>query len=211
MDKLDIMQKQKKFFKVVYGDLVGEGNNLKENNYIRLYQAKEDFNKVEFFNNIDDLIQYTSNRSYGINTYFTLATTNGESGQEKDLLYRTVLGFDFDKKDLGEDFSYKDIIERFKSIGLWYHALVDSGHGFHAYVCIEPNTDIKKVMELQKAIGKLLGADLNALKSTQVLRVPYTYNIKDKPKRVNIINMFDKNTIKRDRKSTRLNSSHANI
>src|SRR3712207_7575333 len=112
MDKLDIMQKQKKFFKVVYGDLVGEGNNLKENNYIRLYQAKEDFNKVEFFNNIDDLIQYTSNRSYGINTYFTLATTNGESGQEKDLLYRTVLGFDFDKKDLGEDFSYKDIIER---------------------------------------------------------------------------------------------------
>ncbi|KEI04292.1 hypothetical protein ADU78_07395 [Clostridium botulinum] len=197
MDKLDTIQKQKKFFKVVYGDLVGEGNSLKENNYIRLYQAKDDFSKVEFFNNIDDLVGYTCNKGYDINTYFNLATTNGQSGQEKDLLYRTVLGFDFDKKDLGEDFSYKDIMERFKSIGLWYHVLIDSGHGFHAYVCIEHNTDLHKVMEVQKVVGKLLGADLNALKSTQVLRVPYTYNIKDKPKRVNIIKMFDKNTIKR--------------
>lgn len=197
MDKLDIMARQKQFFKVVYGDLFGDGGNLQENNYIRIFQAKDDFNKVEFFNNIDDLVGYTANRCYDINTYFNLGTTNGESGQEKDLLHRSVLAFDFDKKDLGEDFTYKDIMERFKSIGLWYHVLNDSGHGFHAYVCIEPTTDLQKVQEVQKAIGKLLGADLNAIKSTQVLRVPYTYNVKDKPKRVNIIKMFPKDTIRR--------------
>lgn len=197
MDKLDIQIKQKQFFKVVYGDLVGDGNNLKENNYIRIFQAKDDFSKIEFFNNVDDLVQYTSNKVYDINTYFTLATTNGKGGQEKDLQYRAVLGFDFDKKDLGEDFSYKDILERFKSIGLWYHCLVDSGHGYHAYICINKTTDLQKVAEVQKALCKLLGADLNAIKSTQVLRVPYTFNVKDKPKRVNIIKMFDRDTIKR--------------
>lgn len=197
MDKLDIQIQQKKFFKVVYGDLVGDGNNLKENNYIRIFQAKDDFSKIEFFNNIDDLVQYTTNKVYDINTYFTLSTTDGESGQEKDLLHRTVLAFDFDKKDLGQDFTYKDVLERFKSIGLWYHCLVDSGHGYHAYICIEPTTDLTKVAEVQKAMCEKLGADKNAIKSTQVLRVPYSYNVKDKPKRVNIIKMYEKDTIKR--------------
>lgn len=197
MDKLDIQMKQKQFFKIIYGDLIQDGNNVIDNNYIRIFQAKDDFNKVEFFNNVDDLVQYTSNRCYDINTYFTLSTTTGESGTEKDLIYRSVLGFDFDKKDLGEDFSFKDVLERFKSIGLWYHCLADSGHGFHAYICINKTTDLQKVAEVQKVIGKFLGADLNALKSTQVLRVPYSYNVKDKPKRVNIIKMFNRDTIKR--------------
>lgn len=197
MDKLDIQIQQKKFFKIVYGDLIGEGGNLKENNYIRIFQTKDNFSKVKFFNNVDDLVQYTSSHTYNLNTYFTLSTTTGESGTEKDLQYRAVLAFDFDKKDLGENFSYKDIMERFKSLGLWYHILIDSGHGFHTYTCVEPTQDLHKVQEVQKAIGKLLGADLNALKSTQILRVPYSFNVKDKPKQVNIIKMFEKDTIKR--------------
>lgn len=205
MDKLDIQIKQKQFFKVIYGDLVGDGGNLQENNYIRLYQNNitnmdsflEPINIVKFYNNVDDLVSYTSSHTYNLNTYFTLATTGSEGGTEKDLIYRSVLGFDFDKKDLGEDFTYKDIMERFKSLGLWYHVLIDSGHGFHCYTCIEPTTDIKKVMEVQKVLCKLLGADLNAVHSTQVLRVPYSYNVKDKPRRVNIIKIFPKDTIKR--------------
>lgn len=38
-----------------------------------------------------------------------------------------------------------------------------------------------------------LGADRNAIKSTQILRVPYTYNIKDYPKKVKIIVCDDRN------------------
>ena len=196
MDKLDIQLKQKQFFKIVYGDLVGDGNNLKDNNYIRIFQAKDDRAVIKFFNNVDELVQYTSTKIFGLNTYFELATTNGESGQEQDLIYRTVLAFDFDKKDI-EGLDAKDIMFRFKSLGLWYHALIDSGNGYHAYMCIEPTEDLHKVQEVQKAIGKLLGADANALKSTQVLRVPYSFNTKDKPKQVNIIKMYPKDTIKR--------------
>lgn len=204
-DSLDKQIKIKQFFKTLYAAAIVPGNNLKDNQYIRVFQNNKTnsieqdkiFNKIEFFNNIDDLVSYSS-KSYGLNTFFTLATTkNNESGQEENLHTRYFMAWDFDKKDLGEKFSYKDIIEKFKSIGLWYHVLVDSGHGYHVYTCIEPTQDIKKVLEVQKVICNRLGADINAIKTTQVLRIPYTYNIKDKVKQVNIISMFDKDTIKR--------------
>ncbi|KYH30451.1 hypothetical protein CLTEP_26560 [Clostridium tepidiprofundi DSM 19306] len=205
MGKLDIQIKQKQFFKTVFRNLIGEGGNLQKNNYIRIYQNnlgvdtddKKQLNIVKFFSNVDDLVNFTSQTLYGKNTYFTLSTTTRAGGKEEDLLNRSVLAFDFDKKDFDKNFSYKDIIERFKAINLWYHVLVDSGHGYHVYVCIEPTTDLQKVAEVQKALATKLGADLNAIKSTQILRVPYTYNIKHEPKMVKIIKMFNKDTIKR--------------
>jgi len=204
-DSLDKQIKIKQFFKTLYADAVVPGNNLKDNQYIRVFQNNKTnaidqdktFNKVEFFNNIDDLVSYSS-RSYGLNTFFTLATTKSEeNGQEENLHTRYFMAWDFDKKELGDNFSHKDIIEKFKSIGLWYHVLIDSGHGYHAYTCIEPTQDSKKVLEVQKVLCDRLGADINAVKTTQVLRVPYTYNIKDKVKQVNIISIFNKDTIKR--------------
>ena len=40
------------------------------------------------------------------------------------------------------------LLERFKKLGLWYHVICDSAHGFHTYTCIEPTQDLQKVMEL---------------------------------------------------------------
>lgn len=206
LNKLDKQYQIKKFFKVLFEDIIGEGNNLVDNQFIRLYQNDKsniitenvsEINRVKFFNNLDNLVNYCGDSCYELNTYFNLAATNGESGQEKDLRTRTVLGFDFDKKELGKDFTHTDIIFKFKELGLWYHALIDSGNGYHAYVCINPTLDHRKAEEVTKAIGVKLGADTNAMKVTQLLRVPYTFNIKDKPKQVNIIKLFDKDTVKR--------------
>lgn len=205
MDILDKQMKQKQFFKTIFGVAVGEGNNLLNNQYIRIYQSNKTdnidygkiINKVEFFNNIDDLVQYCSINTKNMNTYFNLSLTNGKSGQTEDLKERHVLSWDFDKKHLGEDFSHIDIIENFKNLNLWYHCLVDSGHGYHTYICIEPTDDIDKVVEVTKAIGNRISADKDAMKPTQLLRVPYTFNIKNKIKQVNIINLYPKDTIKR--------------
>lgn len=194
------MYKIKQFFKMVFDTEIGAMGNLKDNQFIRIFQAKDDYSKVEFFNNIDDVVSYVSNKRYGINTYYNLSTTNGESGQVQDLMTRSVIALDFDKKELGQDFNHIDLLNRFKAVNnLWYNALVDSGHGYHAYICIEPTSDIDKVIEVTKAIGKLLGADNKAMKTTQILRVPYTFNIKDPAaqKQVNIIKMFKLDTIKR--------------
>lgn len=198
MDKLiKNKYKQKQFFSRIFSpELEGLGN-LKDNQYIRIYQAKEDYSKVSYFNNIDNLIDYVSSNKHGLNTYFTLNTTTGESGTKENLINRTVLGFDFDKKDLGKDFNIPKLINKFKAIGLWYQIVIDSGNGYHAYMLIEPTKDIDKVVEVTKAIGKRLGADPKAMKPTQILRVPYTFNIKEKPKQVNIIKIYDKESIKR--------------
>ena len=54
--------------------------------------------------------------------------------------------------------------------------------------------NITLVDEVQKALCEKLGADKNAIKTTQILRVPYTFNVKgDKPKSVNIIHLVDRN------------------
>lgn len=204
MDTLDKQMKIKKFLMTIYEEAITSGNNLNDGEYIRVYQSNkrnqmsfDEFSKVEFFNNIDDAVShFTKKDVYNLNTYFTLATTDGASGQLDSLKNRYCIAFDFDKKDY-ESLTYKDIINKFNSIGLKYHALIDSGNGYHAYMMINKTSDIKLVEKVTKSIAIKLGADLNACKTTQVLRTPYTWNIKDNKKQVRIIKLYDKNTIKR--------------
>lgn len=198
MDNLDKQYKQKQFFSEIYRNELVPGGKLRAGQYIRVFQPKDDYSKISFFNDVDDLVKFTS-RSKDLNTYFTLSTTDGSAGTNENLLSRTALGFDFDKKDLGEDFSHKELLERFKALNIWYHILVNSGHGYHAYMLIDTTEDLRKVDEVQQALCKLLGADLNAIKSTQILRVPCTLNTKntDDIKPVSVIKQFDRDTIKR--------------
>ena len=195
-DILDKQHELKKFFKAIFN-----GFNFEENECIRILQTNEktNFSKVSYFNNVDDLISFTTNKHRVFNnTYFNLCSVDGKGGSEKDLIKRYVLGFDFDKKDLGKDFNHENVVEKFKNLGLWYHALVDSGNGYHAYMMIEPTSDLDIVEEVQKAIATKLNSDMNATLRTQILRVPYTFNVKyDKAKEVKIINQFDRKTIKR--------------
>ncbi|NLJ40620.1 MAG: hypothetical protein GX352_03270, partial [Clostridiales bacterium] len=190
----------KRFFIILYKPVIGSGGNLIENQHIRIFQQNSEASKVKYFNNIDDLVRFaTSKQVYNYNTYFTLSTTNGEGGTLEDLMIRTCIGFDFDKKTLGSDFNHKDIVNRFNSLNLWFHALVDSGNGYHAYMAVEPTSDIERIVEVTKAIGKRLGADPHATKATQILRMPFSYNIKDtkRHKCVNLIHFFDPRTVRR--------------
>lgn len=208
MDALDKQFKTKQFLMTLYEDTITSGNNLKDNEYIRIYQNNKsnqisfdeysEYSKVEFFNNIDDVVSYCTKKNvYNLNTYFSLATTDGSSGQLDSLKNRYFIAFDFDKKDYEDEFTIADVINRFNNIGLKYHALIDSGNGYHAYMMINKTSDIKLVEKVTKTIATKLGADTNACKTTQVLRIPYTWNIKNKKKQVRIINIYDKHTIKR--------------
>ena len=193
----DTIDKQiliKKFFKSIYRNI-----DL-EQEQIRVFQNDQEgtYNKVTYFNDIDDLVNFSSSKyNYFNNTYFTLSTTNGTGGAEENLKYRYCLGFDFDKKELGEDFNHKDIINKFKELKIYCHALIDSGNGYHAYIMINRTNNIKMVDEVQKVLATKLNADLNAIKTTQVLRIPYTYNVKsDKPKQVKLVHLEEYNSDK---------------
>ncbi|MDU7535631.1 MAG: hypothetical protein E7K67_01410 [Peptostreptococcaceae bacterium] len=188
--------KLKKFLMAMYKDAGIDFTKEK----IRVFESNGEYNKVTFFNDIDDLVSFsTKKQRIYKNTYFTLSSvdTNAENGQAESLVYRYCLGFDFDKKDFGEGFNYQSILDKLNNLGLWGHCAIDSGNGYHVYMFIERTNDLKKVEDVQIVLAKLLGADLNATKTTQILRLPYTWNVKDKRKEVKIIHMFERNTIKR--------------
>lgn len=203
-DILDKQYKIKKFLMTLYQEAIGQGNNLKDNEYIRIYQNNkrnqvgfDEFSKVEFFNNIDDIVLHCTKKNvYNFNTYFTLATTDGDGGTLENLKNRYFIAFDFDKKNY-DNLTHKDIINKFNQLKLYYHCLVESGHGYHVYMMINKTNDIKLVEEVTKKIGNSLGADPDAFKTTQPLRIPYTWNIKESKKQVKIIKLYDKETIKR--------------
>lgn len=198
LKQMDNDVKVKKFFKLIYREFDEENEFIRvlQNNTTRTEESTE--NKTKYFNDIDGLVNYViSTTKYNKNTYFELATTNGNSGQTEDLMYRYCLGFDFDKKDLSEDFDHIDILNLFKNVPLHFHALVDSGNGYHVYVCINKTNNLEMVDKVQRAICEKISADYNAIKKTQLLRVPYTYNIKDeKVKLIKIIAMDNREEIK---------------
>lgn len=162
----------------------------------------EDKPYVEIFyehNDIDKLVNYVTNNNNTLNkhTYFNLATTNGVGGAEENLLYRYCIAFDFDLCDflgINKELMYKfdrDTLDRHKSellchiykkvndIGhLPIHYTIDSGYGYHIYFLISRTNNIEMVNEVQSVLCDMLGADKNAKKKTQILRVPITYNIK---------------------------------
>lgn len=188
--------KLKEFFYLVYGDQIGKLARFTEGQKVRL----TDFDRnTVFYDDVDVLIRESLTRFKGRNAYFTLATTNGGSGRSEDLIKRTVIALDFDKKDQGIGFNYAEVMARFKRLGLYYHAIVDSGNGYHVYIAIEPTTDHKLVNDVTKALALELGADNKATLETQVLRIPFTLNTKDpkNKKPVNLIHMYSLETIKR--------------
>lgn len=195
LDSIDKQYKLKKFLKLLYDGDIAEGEK------IRIFQQNKEYSKVHFFKSIDDIVKFTTNKYININnTYFQLATIKEEAqdGKSDNLAYRYFIAFDFDKKEQEAGFNAKDVLNRFKALKLHYHAIVDSGHGYHVYICINKTNDFEKVQEVQEAIARKVGADLNAIKTTQILRVPYTFNIKYSPlQMVNIIKAEDRNTITR--------------
>lgn len=190
--QIDEMYQAKLFLMNMYRDIIERGNNFRNNEKIccckKYVKDGTSLMKQAFFNNLDDMLSYAVGGNRYIDTYFSLATMYDDNRQTESLATRTTLAFDFDKKELGNEFSHKDVLNKFKQIGLYYHALIDSGHGYHAYVFIEPTQDLDKVEKLQKAISKLVGSDAKANLKTQILRLPFTFNVKsDDIKRCNIV------------------------
>ena len=171
----DIRQKMLEFFTTIYRGI----DFSKE--YIRIAILNDSFTKITFHNDFNKLVSYCYNNRYN-NLYFQLATVKTNmDGKEGNLCKRYCLALDYDKKELGENFGIENINHLFiNELKIYAHFISNSGHGYHVYTCIEPTTDIVKVNSVQKVLANKTGADLNAVKTTQLLRVPYTYNMKNK-------------------------------
>lgn len=200
-DLLHIKYELKKFFMAIYREIIGEGNNLKNNENIIICYKNSKTKLIEestSYNNIDNLIDgiLTNKKINYCETFFCISSSNTNSREKEDMATRTVLAFDFDNK---EKFTINHIQSKCRELGLFYNVLVDSGHGYHIYICIEKTNDIDLVTKAQLELAEKLGADLNACKPTQLLRVPFTYNCKrlDKGEKLPVNLIFRDNDIKR--------------
>ena len=189
MDILEKKFKTKQFFKTIFREI-----DFKEE-LIRTVAINESIIETKFFNNIDNLINYCIGEN-NKNVFFQLATLdskNSKNGKTENLKYRYCIALDLDKKILGENLSVKDIVSKFKELKIYCHCLVDTGNGYHAYILINKNSNMEMVKEVQEALCTKFKADKNAIKLTQVLRVPFSYNLKDEKKLVRIVNISDRN------------------
>ena len=173
--------------------------SLEDGEYINITRINDNRVSSEYFKSTSEASRYAlkADKHY-YNTYYSLATTDGLGRATENLKTRACLVWDFDKATLGEDFTHKTILKLFNSIRLYYHAIVDSGAGYHVYIFIQKTDDLEAVEAVQKAVAVRLGADIKATLKTQLMRVPGTVNIKHgDSKHVNIIHLADDEHIKR--------------
>lgn len=176
----------KKVLMELYRPIVETGNDIRNNeNLILCYKNSKTgvMEETRAFNNIDDFIMYIANskRTSYCETYFNLYTTEGQVRKTEYIKTACFIGLDFDKKDFevkGIELNIDYIQSKFHEMGLFYNLLVNSGNGIHVYIYIEPTQDIDLVVKVAKEIANRSGADSNACKPTQLLRVPFTFNNK---------------------------------
>ncbi|MDD6728184.1 MAG: hypothetical protein PUE08_03070 [Eubacteriales bacterium] len=146
---------------------------------------------TKFYQNKQEIINYVLHCRDYTNIYCSLATTNTtESRKEENLHSTSVIALDFDYHGNGKPTPQELTYAIRNKLKINIACVVDSGNGYHVYIKINKTDKIKSWNNVTKQLQKILhneGADPNATNKTQILRLPFTYNLKDKKKPVNCI------------------------
>lgn len=161
----------------------------KENEYIRImaYKRKEDGEPLiitKYVRSFQEYKEVVDKYRFNYDLYNSINTIKkvdgGLGGTEKYQRQRKVLFLDFDKKDYPNFKDARDFTALIKEKlpHLFIHAVISSGHGYHYYVSVKPTCKIKDITDLNMRLVRLVGADVNACKTTQIARIPCTLNHK---------------------------------
>lgn len=165
--------------------------NLKDNEYIRMIALRrdkdgnvgkgEDDRKVWYVRSFKAFRRFINDYRETHDVYNQIATNYGQKdGTITSQRMRKVIYLDFDKKDYPSMKDARDCTQMIKDKipKLFLHACINSGHGYHYYVSIDPTCKVKEVVEINKTLVSILGADVRAASPTQISRPPCTYNHK---------------------------------
>lgn len=138
-----------------------------------VYHGRMVYDKWSFVNRIDDVLSFTTQEYSKYDIYFGIAARKfTDMGV---LYYDTYRCLAFDVDRLGKDDCHA-ILDDFRSINLSPRYVVSSGEGLHCYLIIKPTADTNKVMELTKAISRMIRSDERVIKPSQFMRLPKTSN-----------------------------------
>lgn len=145
--------------------------------------VKKDWVQAKCLGSKDEELHYHNHFGYGI--FFGVAPriAFGESRDAGVLLSR-VAWTDFDHT------TPEDAMKRWSDAGLPEPSLVvGSGNGAHIYGRLDSPLAPDEVKSLNKKLAKVLGSDPAVVNAGRIMRVPGSYNMKDRsnPKLVRII------------------------
>ena len=160
---------------------------LRDTEYIRLVGIRRDKNGnpestlVRFVKTYEDYEEFVFEYRYTYDLYNQIATNKDcENGDARSQRCRKMLYMDFDQKDY-ERFTdapqYTELIKS-KIPKLFLHTCINSGHGYHYYISIKQSCSISGIVKVNKELIEILGADPKAASSTQIARIPCSYNHK---------------------------------
>ena len=192
---MKINQNLKNYLKLLFDfDPVTDDFKLKPQEYVRIKAIKpREHNtpliKTWYIKNVSELEDIIKKYKYNWNLYIGLATTKGKNETAEYMLARKVMFLDFDLKDYPQYNDVKDFEQHIKRNlhYLFYHAVVDSGNGYHFYFATQRTVDNSRATRINKNLAKILGADPKAVLPTQLMRLPTSLNLKHDAKPVNII------------------------
>lgn len=154
---------------------------------IKKEENRKEYSFQRFVKNYDEFQKMVETYRHKFNVYVRAATVKeNKSGTKENLNRRKVLFLDFDKKDNPNLKTIQDVTASIKNKmpKLFNHCIVDSGNGFHIYIAICSDRATTKIADVNKELARILGADMKACLSTQIMRVPTTYNLKNGEKKL---------------------------
>ena len=156
---------------------------LEENEYIRLLMisTKTEIPKVLYLKTFEEVSEAIKKHIFYCNIFISLATYLKKGADEPEIYRRQVIFLDFDKKDFPdfEELSQYSNLIKSKFPSLFYHCVVASGSGgYHYYISLEP-APLEDIVKINKDIAKIVGADIKAANSKQIVRIPTSNNLKD--------------------------------
>lgn len=164
---------------------------LKDNEYIRMIALrrnkdgevgkKEGDREIRYIKSFSAFQWFINEFRETHDVYNQIATNYGKKdGTITSQRMRKVIYLDFDRKDYPNIKDARDCTQLIKEKipKLFLHGCINSGHGYHYYVSIHPTCNMKEVVEINKTLVSILGADIKAASPTQISRPPCTYNHK---------------------------------
>ncbi len=140
---------------------------------------------VKFVTDFDEVYKLILKYRNSYNCFISLATYKDNAPYKRHVLF-----LDYDQKDFPDFTDARNYTAYFKSKipNLYNHMIVLSGSGgCHFYIGCEP-AENSKACELNKRLCKIANADPRACTTTQVARIPGSYNLKHEGKSVTILN-----------------------
>jgi hypothetical protein len=135
--------------------------------------------RVDYAIGAIEMLRLTSWNEQGRNIYFGVCPRKGKSGTKYGVASVTALWADLDDRNYQE--GKEEALMRLQAFQPMPSAIVDSGHGYHAYWFLDEPAEIDDISQIEgyiKGIAKTLGGDY-VHDLGRVMRLPGFLNVKN--------------------------------